>query len=806
MARCTDEGIIHKDVKPANILVNPATGQAWLTGFGIASRLPRERQAPEPPETIAGTLAYMAPEQTGRMNRSIDCRSDLYALGVTLYEMLTGSLPFTAAEPIEWVHCHIARQPIAPGERVTNVPAPVSAIIMKLLAKTAEDRYQTAAGLERDLRRCLAQWHAERRIDDFPLGEHDIPDRLLIPEKLYGRARDVETLRAAFDRVVHSGAPELVLVSGYSGIGKSSVVHELHKALVPPRALFAAGKFDQYKRDIPYSTLAQAFQRLIRPLLTKSDDELGRWRDALLEALGPNGQLMVDLVPDLKVIVGDQPVVPELPPQDAQRRFQLVFRRFLGVFARPEHPLALFLDDLQWLDVATLDLLQDLMIQGDVQHLLLIGAYRDNEVTAAHPLMRRLEAIRGTDGAPVQEITLAPLGRDDVCQLIEDSLYCDAGRAAPLAQLVHEKSAGNPFFAIQFLLVLIEEGLVTFDHPETRWQWDLTRIHAKSYTDNVIDLMVGKLRRLPADTQRALRHLACLGHSADVAVLAMAYEDSQELDHVLALALQTGLVFRSEGVYRFLHDRVQEAAYSLIPESERAEVHLRIGRALLAHTPPGEREDVIFDIVHQLNRGAALISSREEREQLAELNLIAGQRAKASAAFASALIYLVAGAVLLAEDCWERGHDLAFSLELHRAECEYVTGQLDAAEERLTALATRATTLVERAAVAGLCVDLYVTLNQAERAIAIGLEYLGHLGVDWSPHPTADDARREYDRIWAQLGTRAVEDLIALPVVSDPASLATLNILSKLASHAQRQFTGAGHLSGGQSQPRAWQL
>src|SRR2546425_8332564 len=265
LGRGHQHGLIHKDIKPANALVNAATGQVWLTGFGIASRLPRERQSPEPPEFIAGTLAYMAPEQTGRMNRSVDSRSDLYSLGITLYEMLTGSLPFTASDPMEWVHCHIARQPVPPGERLNDIPAPVSAIILKLLAKTAEERYQTAAGVEADLRRCLAAWESRRRIDEFPLGEHDTPDRLLIPEKLYGREREVDTLLASFDRIVKSGAPELVLVSGYSGIGKSSVVNELHRVLVPPRGLFAAGKFDQYKRDIAYSTLAQAFQSLVRP-------------------------------------------------------------------------------------------------------------------------------------------------------------------------------------------------------------------------------------------------------------------------------------------------------------------------------------------------------------------------------------------------------------------------------------------------------------------------------------------------------------------------------------------------------------
>jgi predicted ATPase len=443
--------------------------------------------------------------------------------------MLTGSLPFTASDPMEWVHCHVARQPIPPGERAPNIPGPVSAIIMKLLAKTAEERYQTAVGLERDLRRCLEEWETRRRIEEFRLGEHDIPDRLLIPEKLYGREREIETLLATFDRMVAGGRPELALVSGYSGIGKSSVVNELHKPLVPPRGLFASGKFDQYKRDIPYATLAQAFQSLVRPLLAKSEAELNKWRDALREALDPNGQLMVDLVPELKLILGEQPPVPELPPQDAQGRFQLVFRRFIGVFTR-EQPLALFLDDLQWLDAATLDLIEDLLTRPDVQQLMLIGAYRDNEVNSTHPLIRKLEAIRHA-GALVQDIVLAPLSRDDLKQLIVDSLHCEPERAKPLAELIHDKTAGNPFFAIQFLSALAEEALLTFDHGNGRWSWDLNRIHAKGYTDNVVDLMVGKLNRLPVQTQNALKQLACLGNSAEFVMLQMLYQDANEEMH-----------------------------------------------------------------------------------------------------------------------------------------------------------------------------------------------------------------------------------------------------------------------------------
>jgi len=777
------QGLIHKDVKPANALVND-TGHVWLTGFGIASRLPRERLPPVPPEIIAGTLAYMSPEQTGRMNRSVDSRSDLYSLGVTLYEMLTGSLPFNGSDPMEWVHCHIARQPLPPGERTPDVPLAVSSIIMKLLAKTAEERYQTAVGLERDLQRCLKEWESDGRIDEFGPGEHDRPDRLLIPERLYGRASEINTLLASFDRVVAGGCPELVLVSGYSGVGKSSVVNELHKPLVPPRGFFASGKFDQYKRDIPYATLAPAFQSLIRPILAKNEAEVGRWRETLREALGPNAQLMVDLVPELKYIIGEQQPVPELPPQDAQRRFLLVFRRLVSVFTR-EHPLALFLDDLQWLDAATLDLMEDLLTHPDVKHLMLIGAYRDNEVAPSHPLMRKLEAIRKS-GASVHDIVLAPLTHHDLEEAIVDSLHCERERAGPLAELVREKTTGNPFFAIQFIYSLFDEGLLTFEHTEGQWQWDLNRIHAKGYTDNVVDLMVGKLNRLPIETQKALQQLACLGNSADFTMLRMVYQDSgTEIHEQLWEAVRTGLIIRSEEAYRFLHDRVQEAAYSLISQELRTETHLRIGMVMASRTAPDKLEEGIFEIVNQLNRGADLITTIAERERVAQLNLIAGRRAKMSTAYASALKYVRAGRGLLTDESWNHNYELVFAIEYLLAECELLTGGMVDAENRLSMLAQRAKSAHDVAQVARLRVTLYDLLDRSDRGVEVFIEYQRGLGKDWSPHPTYEEVSREYDRIWSSLEARKIEELVDLPLITDPDVLDVLDVFTEILMPAQ---------------------
>ena len=781
-------GLIHKDVKPANILVNLAGG-VWLTGFGIASRVPREHQSPEPPEFIAGTLAYMAPEQTGRMNRSMDSRSDLYSLGVTLYEMLIGSLPFTASDPMEWIHCHIARKPVPPSERLTDIPAPVSAIILKLLAKTAEERYQTAAGVEADLCRCLAEWESRRRIDTFTLGAHDTPDRLLIPEKLYGRAREIDTLLASFERVVASGTPELVLVSGYSGIGKSSVVNELHKVLVPPHGLFAAGKFDQYKRDIPYATLAQAFRNLIRPLLSKSEKELSKWRDTLCEALGPNGLLIVDLVPELKLIIGEQPPVPDLPPQEAQNRFQMVFRRFLGVFARKEHPLALFLDDLQWLDTATLELLEHLVTHDEVRHLLLVAAYRDNEVGLAHPLLQTLAAIRKAD-ARVQEIVLAPLRLGDVGRLVADALHCEPERALPLAQLVYEKTGGNPFFAIQFFTALADERLLAFDAVALTWQWDIDRIRAKSYTDNVVELMVGKLSRLPDETQDALTLLACLGNAAETATLTMMRGESEQENREQAMhtalweAVRAGLLFRLESAYAFPHDRIQQAAYSLIPDAQRAAVHLRISRALLANMTATELDERLFDVANQLERAAVLLVDREEKTGAATINLRAARKAKASAAYASARVYLAAGIALLDETYWASEYDLMFSLRLDAAACEYLTGEFDRAEQLIAELLQRGASRVDLAAVYYQKVLLHIVRSQHQQAVDSGHTCLRLFGIHMPAHPTWEQVQAEYEMIWRNLEGRPIEALIDLPLMTDPELQAATRVLSVLTDPA----------------------
>jgi PAS domain S-box-containing protein len=655
---------------------------------------------------------------------------------------------------------------------------------MKCLAKNAEDRYQTAAGLAADLKRCLAEWESAGGITPFAPGAADIPDVLRIPEKLYGREREVAELLAAFDRVVAGGPPELMLVSGYSGIGKSALVNELHKVLVPPRGLFAAGKFDQYKRGVPYATLAQALQGLVRPILAQKEAELGGWRERFQEALGLNGALIVNLVPELELVIGKQPPVSDLSPEEMQARFQTVFRRFLGVFARPEHPLALFLDDLQWLDTATLDLLQHLATHPEVRNLFLVGAYRDNEVGPTHPLMRMQSGIRDGGGA-IHEIVLKPLALDDVTRLVADTMRCDRVRAQPLAELVQEKTSGNPFFVIQFISALADEGLVIFDPGAAAWTWDLAGIRAKGYTDNVVDFMIGKLSRLPPATQEALKQLACLGNSAEIATLGAVQETSEaEIHAALWEASRAGLVFRLGDSYRFLHDRVQEAAYALIPVASRAELHLRIGRRLLAGISEQEALEKIFDLVNQFNLGSSLISDSVEKQTVAKLNLHAGKRAKASTAYSSACTFLAAGAALLGEEGWGGCYALMFELCLERAECELLRSNFEAAAEFVEALLRNGRSKIDRAEAFRLEMVLQLMRGENCSAVRTALECLQMFGLNLPEHPTEHQVREEYDAVLLRIGDRSIASLIELPRATDPEILAVMNVLAALCRSA----------------------
>jgi predicted ATPase len=630
------------------------------------------------------------------------------------------------------------------------------------------------------LRRCLAEWELEGRIESFALGDRDRPDRLLIPEKLYGREREVETLLAAFDRVVESGAPELVLVSGYSGIGKSSVVNELHKVIVLPRGIFISGKYDLRLRGIPHSTLAQAFQGLVRQILNGRDADIDRWRDAIRAALGKQAGLLTDLIPELRTLIGPQPPVPALSPLETQLRFQFVFKNFVGVFAQAEHPLVIFIDDLQWLDRATLTVIEFLITCPDIRHLLLIGAYRDNEVGPDHPLMDTLSAIRKS-GARVHEIILAPLSLDDLTQLVCDALGCGRDQALPLAALVHRKTGGNPFFAGQFLTNLVEEGLAEFDPDSKRWRWNLRHIKAKGSTENIVDLVVRRLQRLSPTAQDALKRLACLGSQADFATLAKIQSGTETEVHAdFADAVRAGAILSMERSFKFLHDRVQEAAYAMIPVESRADHHLRVGRLLLSSMSQAEIADRIFDVLNQLNLGSELISDRAEQQQMAALNLQAAKKAKASTAYSSACRYLAVAMAALGEQGWQDCYELTFSVWFERADCEFLGSNFDEAAHWIQELLRRAPSKVDRAQAYWLRMVLQLVQGDNARAVRTAIECLEMFGIELPERPTNDQVQAEYDIVWSNLGAHPIGSLLDLPMMGDPEMRAVMNVFSIL--------------------------
>ncbi|WP_223278346.1 ATP-binding protein, partial [Nostoc sp. 'Peltigera membranacea cyanobiont' 232] len=861
--------IIHKDIKPSNILINPETKEVKLIDFSIASLLPRETQEIQNTNALEGTLAYLSPEQTGRMNRGIDYRSDFYSLGVTFYELLTGQLPFVSDDPMELVHCHLAKNPIAVHHHNPNIPLILSEIVSKLMAKNAEERYQSALGIKHDLEICLSQLQATENIEYFTLGERDISDRFLIPEKLYGRETEVLTLLQAFEKV-SLGTTEMMLVAGFSGIGKTAVVNEVHKPIVRQRGYFIKGKYDQFQRNIPFSAFVQAFRDLMGQLLSESDAQLQAWKTKILEAVGDNGQVLIDVIPELERIVGTQPPAIELSGSAAETRFNLLMQKFVQIFTSIEHPLVMFLDDLQWADSASLKLLQLLM--SETGHLLILGAYRDNEVSPVHPFILTVDEIVKT-GAVVNTIVLQPLSELDMNQLVADTLNCELLLAQPLTKLVYQKTHGNPFFATQFLKALNDDNLITFDPPQSPtplgkatvytqvieslpvlelphpnpplgkgreldflvspldkgglrgvkpgsqsnsdlcvhgslgkgrqggWQCDIAQVRALAITDDVVEFMALQLQKLPNKTQNVLKLAACIGAQFDLNTLAIVSEQSLETTAAdLWKALQEGLIIpnteiykffiqsdstsvsnaAANPIYRFLHDRVQQAAYSLIPDNQKKATHVKIGQLLQQNFSEIEREEKLFDIALHLNLGIELINQQQEREALAKLNFKAGSKARSSTAYTAAKVYLQTGIDLLEVDCWQHQYELTLNLYVTAAEVAYLNGDFEGMEQLAAVVLRQAQTIFDKVKIYEIQIVAQTAQIQILTALAVGTEALAQFGVDFPTEVDEAKISNALQELNQQLNGREIAGLIDLPVMSDRTAIAAMQLLRML--------------------------
>ena len=782
--------IIHQNLNPENILWDEQTEQAKIIDFSLASMLSREVAEIHNTDLLqVGKLHYISPEQTGRMNRGIDYRTDYYSLGIIFYQMLTGELPFKSDDIGELVHFHIAKIPISPSMLDSSVPQVFSDIIMKLLAKTSEDRYQSLFGLKEDIKTSIDQIKMTGQIELFRIGEKDLHAHFRISEKFYGREEDLEHLVNAFNQASLDRA-RLILVAGYAGIGKSTLVHELYKPLVEKRGYFIAGKFDQFKRNIPYMSLAQAFEGFIQQISTLGEQQISIWREKMLEALGPNGKIVLDVIPGLASIIGVQPPVPILGPAETQNRFNLVFQNFIRSLATDEHPLAIFLDDLQWADLPSLKLLENLLLYPESKHFLIVGSYRDNEVGQDHILMTTLEILRKA-GFYFNIIELKPLALEHVTQLLMDTLHHDEKTVKALAAICYEKTQGNPFFLNQFLQTLHQERLFEFNFNTDHWYWDVNKIKEKGITSNVVELMVQKLKELPQDTQKVIQLASCLGNKFNLSKLALINGKSpKETAQDIWAALDKGLIVptgtsykyvsdanNADVNYRFSHDRVQQAAYSMLEEDYRNWLRLKIGRILLDNTPENKLDDAIIEIVNQANFGIDLMTDLKERAFFSKLNLIAGKKAKASVAYKVALNYLDAGILLLEKDSWKKQYDLTLALYTETVEAAYLATEFEKMERSSKIVIDNAKKLLDKIKVYEIQILYLTNHHEYEKAIAIMQFVLRSTGINLPDKPSKFHIILYLIRTKLALMGKKVNELEYLPEMTDPQSIAALRII-----------------------------
>lgn len=770
--------VIHKDINPNNIICNEQNGKVEIIDFGIASKATQKNKTFTPLETIEGTLPYISPEQTGRMNRTVDHRTDLYSLGVTFYEMLAGRLPFTADDPMEIIHAHLAQLP-TPLARIKAIPSYISDIIDKLLAKMAEDRYQSFSGLRYDLQESLAIFLGTK--EEYPLvpGSKDVANRFQIPQKLYGRKQEIMTVESSFEKMLN-GDSELLLIKGYSGVGKSSVVYELHKNLTREQGYFFEGKFDQYKKNTPYSAWIQAFEGFINYLLMESDAQITYWKKRIIETVKDEGKVLTDVIPNLELIIGQQPAIPELGTQESQNRFNYIFMKFIGAIAQKEHPVIIFLDDLQWIDYPSLNLLEMILSNSDIQYLHLIGAYRDNEVSEDHPLQQALIRTK-KNGHSLESIHLENLTIDDIYLLLSETFQIPIRSVKKLGDLIYSKTEGNAFFTHQFLHSMRQKDLITFDTRKNEWQWDQEGIEALEISDNVIVLLVDRLMQLSSNVQDLLKLASIIGNSFSKQFLSIIAElPKEQLEKQLQICINEGILYESKELYTFVHDRIQQAAYTLTAEQHRSDTHWRIGNLLLSNLSPKERENKIYDIANHLLKGKDREISKEENKRVLHILLDAAKRAKKANAYELATTYLKEAISTLNSESWSTEYNLTLSLYNEIAEISYLTKEYQTMEEHANCIFANSRCAEDTIPIYHTKIQAHIGKNESQEAIRTALSVLAKLGLTLEENPEESDIGAAFGLIAELRAKHKDSNLIELPEIHDECQVAIIQILASI--------------------------